>query len=245
MRQARVSTSDKFCQVSPETLPWCLHASIRQRYAAHSKELLMKVLVTCDYMRLVSNLHALWVGLGEPRMRRAISDRRSKAASRGFSLIELLIVVAIILIIAAIAIPNLLRARMAANESSAASSVRQISRAEMAYYAAYPDKGYADALINLSGPEVNCQPTVTSACLLDTSLSSGQKSGYNFLATGALPSGPMNTAFVVGAAPITYESSGSREFCSIADGVLRAQTGAAGDPPPSDVNICAAFPAAQ
>ena len=71
---------------------------------------------------------------------------------QGFSLIELLIVVAIILIIAAIAIPNLLRARIASNESSAASSVRSIATAEIAYNAAYPTLGYAAALTNLGGP---------------------------------------------------------------------------------------------
>jgi len=173
------------------------------------------------------------------------TNRSRCGTSRGFSLIELLIVVAIILIIAAIAIPNLLRARMAANESSAANSVRQISRAEIAYYAAYPDKGYADALTNLSGPEYNCQPSSAAACMIDPSLSSGQKSGYNFLATGALPSGAMNTAFVIGAAPITFNGTGVREFCSIPDGVLRAQNGATGDPPPSDITACAAFPSAQ
>lgn len=171
--------------------------------------------------------------------------QRTKSARRGFSLIELLIVVAIILIIAAIAIPNMLRARMAANESSAASSVRQISRAEIAYYATFPAKGYADALANLSGPVTGCSATVTTACLIDSSLASGQKSGYNFLATGALASGGINTAFVAGAAPVTYNSSGSKEFCAISDGVLRSQEGTAGDPPPSDVTICSNFPSAQ
>jgi prepilin-type N-terminal cleavage/methylation domain-containing protein len=168
-----------------------------------------------------------------------------KPGLRGFSLIELLIVVAIILIIAAIAIPNLLRARIAANESSAANSVRQISRAQVAYYAAYPDEGYADTLNDLAGPTTNCQPSVTSACLLDPSLSSGQKSGYNFAATGVLPDGAMNTAFVVGAAPITFNSTGVRDFCATADGVLRSQTGATGNAPPSDLTACAGFPATQ
>ena len=70
---------------------------------------------------------------------------------KGFSLIELLIVVAIILIIAAIAIPNLLRARMAANESAAASSIRTINTAEVSYLTAYPQTGYAAALANLGG----------------------------------------------------------------------------------------------
>ncbi|HEY1262329.1 MAG TPA: prepilin-type N-terminal cleavage/methylation domain-containing protein [Terriglobales bacterium] len=170
---------------------------------------------------------------------------RAREREQGFSLIELLIVVAIILIIAAIAIPSLLRARIAANEASAASSVRQISRAEVAYYAAYPDKGYADALANLAGPVINCQPSVNTGCMLDPSLSSGVKSGYQFAATGAVPSGPINTAFVVGASPVTFNGTGTREFCSVSDGVLRAQNGVDGDPPPSDVAMCAAFPPAQ
>ena len=70
---------------------------------------------------------------------------------KGFSLIELLIVVAIILIIAAIAIPNLLRARMAANESAAASSIRTVNTAEVSYILAYPTVGYAAALTTLGG----------------------------------------------------------------------------------------------
>ena len=70
---------------------------------------------------------------------------------RGFSLIELLIVVAIILIIAAIAIPNLLRARMAANEASAVSSIRTINTAEVTYNSTYPTVGFAPALVNLGG----------------------------------------------------------------------------------------------
>ena len=66
----------------------------------------------------------------------------------GFSLIELLIVVAIILVIAAIAIPNLMRARMAANDSSAAASVRMINTAEIAYFGAYTTLGYPGSTVN-------------------------------------------------------------------------------------------------
>ena len=77
---------------------------------------------------------------------------------KGFSLIELLIVVAIILIIAAIAIPNLLRARIAANESSAVASVRTVNTAEVAYNSAYPTVGFATTLTNLTG---TCPGTTT------------------------------------------------------------------------------------
>jgi len=164
---------------------------------------------------------------------------------RGFSLIELLIVVAIILVIAAIAIPSMLRARMAANESSAAASIRQISRAEFAYYTAYQDIGYASSLSVLSGPAVACTASSTTACLIDATLGSGQKSGYNFQLTGALPVGSMNTAFVAGAAPVAFNQTGVRDFCSVSDGVLRAQVGSTGDVPPTDVNICSGFPAVQ
>ncbi len=70
---------------------------------------------------------------------------------KGFSLIELLIVVAIILIIAAIAIPNLLRSKMAANEASAVGSMRSVNTAMVTYAAAYPDTGYAATLAALGG----------------------------------------------------------------------------------------------
>ena len=93
--------------------------------------------------------------------------------NRGFSLIELLIVVAIILIIAAIAIPNLLRARIAANESSAVASVRTINTAMVTYNSTYPTQGFAATLAVL-GPDANpCTPSSTNACLVDSQLATG------------------------------------------------------------------------
>jgi len=68
---------------------------------------------------------------------------------KGFSLIELLIVVAIILIIAAIAIPNLLRSRMAANESAAASTVRTLNTSEVSFSTTYPTVGYSNSLTEM------------------------------------------------------------------------------------------------
>jgi len=171
-------------------------------------------------------------------------------SSRGFSLIELLIVVAIILIIAAIAIPNLLQARMSAHEASAAGSLSAIKSAEVAYWTAYPSVGYSSDIASLGGP-VPCTPSSTTACLVDSGLSaavpgSSGKAGYFFLVTGVMTGGAaLNTAYVAGAAPMTVHSSGNRDFCVTNDGVLRSQMGNPGDVPVNSVATCIAFPVAQ
>jgi len=143
---------------------------------------------------------------------------------KGFSLIELLIVVAIILIIAAIAIPNLLRARIAANESSAVASVRTINTGMISYNSAYPTVGFAAALVNLGpgGVTTACPtagPTSTASCLIDGQLASGIKSGYTFTAVGS--GGPPASAYQAIATPQTANQTGVRYFCSFADAVVR------------------------
>jgi type IV pilus assembly protein PilA len=166
--------------------------------------------------------------------------------SHGFSLIELLIVVAIILIIAAIAIPNLLRARISANESSAVSSMRQINTGEFAYNTAFPNVGYTSNLNHLGGPSP-CVPQSTSACLLDNVLAtatpgSGGKSGYVFLVTGLIPDAAgVNTAFVSGASPKTFNLSGVRNFCGTEDGVLRYEAGPGAGAPVKTTAACIVF----
>jgi type IV pilus assembly protein PilA len=142
---------------------------------------------------------------------------------KGFSLIELLIVVAIILIIAAIAIPNLLRARIAANESSAAASLRTINTAEVSYASFYPAIGFP-LTIGVLGGAAPCTPNSVTACLLDTTLSSGKKSGYTFTAAGSVPSPVANTQYVSNAVPQTPNITGVKGFCSTEDNAVRYVT---------------------
>jgi prepilin-type N-terminal cleavage/methylation domain-containing protein len=163
-------------------------------------------------------------------------QKRSKK-SKGFSLIELLIVVAIILIIAAIAIPNLMRARMAANDSSAAASERTIVTGEVGYFAAYPTIGYAANLAALGGA-APCTPAVATGCLIDNNLATNGtpagsgKSGYTFTAFPVIPGGSViPIEFYTQAVPLSAQT-GTKSFCAFNDGVVRTNTpgnlGAAG-----------------
>jgi len=148
---------------------------------------------------------------------------------KGFSLIELLIVVAIILIIAAIAIPNLLRSRMAANEASAVGSIRTMNTAAVTYNTTY-GIGYPTTLaqIGTTGTTVSC----TNAELLDSVLTAGSKSGYTFalvagtvsVASSLVPTGCTAgkvDGYVVTAVPATPGTTGQRGFCSDGSGVIR------------------------
>jgi type IV pilus assembly protein PilA len=145
----------------------------------------------------------------------------------GFSLIELLIVIAIILIIAAIAIPNILRARISANEASAAASVRTIVTAEVSYNTAYPSIGYS-TLATLGGPAVACIPAPATACIVDTVLAGGTKSGYTFAATGANPVNGANTQYLATGVPGNLSVTGIKAFCATEDNVTRFITPSGG-----------------
>ena len=141
---------------------------------------------------------------------------------KGFSLIELLIVVAIILIIAAIAIPNLMRSRMAANEASAAGSLRTINTAEVTYSTTY-GTGFAP-LANLGGASP-CTAAAATACLIDPVLTVGAKSGYQVATSAPAALGTVaapNVTYEVSAVPLAAGQSGQRSFCTDQSGVIRA-----------------------
>jgi type IV pilus assembly protein PilA len=121
-----------------------------------------------------------------PTVRTQNAIRNANPRLAGFSLVEILVVVMVILIIAAIAIPNLLHGKMRANEAAAVASVKTIHTAEVMYSDAYPDLGYSASLANLGTNGSSCeQPTSTSSCLImDDALTSGLKSGYIFEIVG-------------------------------------------------------------
>jgi prepilin-type N-terminal cleavage/methylation domain-containing protein len=130
---------------------------------------------------------------------------------KGFSLIELLLVVAVILIISAIAVPNFLRSRMRANEANAVAAIRMIHTSAVTYAMTYPDIGYPAQLTSMGG--VNpCSASSTAACLIDNVVAQGVKDGYSYVWTsdGLTPS----VAFSLTGTPQVVGSSGQRMFCT-------------------------------
>jgi type II secretory pathway pseudopilin PulG len=135
----------------------------------------------------------------------------------GFTVLEVLIVVGIMIIVAAIAIPNLLRARVAADEASAVQSLRAINAAQIGYLQVYPDVGtYACQLSYLGPPLGSGTVNSTAADLIDEQLASGAKSGYDFSMNCTPPRADGSTGYEVKAAPIGVSIAGSS--CGSANG---------------------------
>jgi type IV pilus assembly protein PilA len=132
--------------------------------------------------------------------------------NRGFSLIELMIVMAIMLVIAVIAVPNFRKALMHANETAAIATIKTIHAAQLQYQTQYGR--FAPSLAEL-GPPQNGEPTAQAADMIDSNLASGEATGYRFSLTG-------NAAgYVIKAVPLTYNTTGSLSFYS--DQTLRVR----------------------
>jgi type IV pilus assembly protein PilA len=181
-------------------------------------------------------------------IRKAQRNAAGNNKQRGFSLIELLIVVAIIVIIMTMALPGFRNFQMKGNETSAMASMKAIREAQIQYQSTYPTKGFADTLAALgTGGLTNgttCAPSPEHACILDSTLSSGVKQGYRFVVQGGTPVNGVNTTFAAGAAPVAYNSSGARMFCITSeDSQLRmdANLGASTTPPSANVCISGQF----
>jgi type IV pilus assembly protein PilA len=139
-----------------------------------------------------------------------------------------IVIIPLILIIAAIAIPNLLRARIAANEASAVRSLRTINAAEATYNLAYPDTGYTCALSDLAG---NDRPAASAAKarLIDKTLATGTKYGYQFVVQNCIHPEKGDGKYQVVASPVSRNQSGVRAFCSDETGVIRFDTNGSAD----------------
>jgi len=157
-----------------------------------------------------------------------VQEQNRNRSSQGFSLIELLIVVAVILVIAAIAVPNFLRSKMRANEASAVANLRNIDTAEVVYSTTY-GIGYSPSLTTLGGnPTV---PDATQAGLIDSVLSSGAKSGYTytFAVTSTDASGNVE-GYSVNADPTLAGTTGDNHFYSDQTAIIRVNTGGVASP---------------
>jgi len=177
------------------------------------------------------------------------ANRKQFKAPRGFSLIELLIVVAIILIIAAIAIPNLLRSRQSANQAAAVANVRTISTAAVSYWVTYGN-GYPPSLAALGGAGA---ATCDAAILVDPVLTTApnQKSGFQYAYAGQLGtvatsppscSNPGFLGYLTTAVPISLGTTGVNSYCTCEPGIIHMDTSGA---VAADQNACNALPILQ
>ena len=151
---------------------------------------------------------------------------RARRLSSGFSLIELLIVIAIILIISAIAIPRLLRSRMVANEASAVASLRTLCTVQVNYQSTY-QVGYAPSLAALGPQAPGTPPSASNAGLIDVILAGGTKSGYVFTYNPVDSNGDGQVdSFTITAAPFVPGQTGDRYFFVDLSNVIRYNVGA-------------------
>lgn len=143
----------------------------------------------------------------------------------GFTLIELLIVMSVMLILMTLAIPQLLKLRKQANETSAVQSVRAIGQAELQYSSAFPANGYSCSLTTMGGVPGSGAPSAQAAQVLDQSLATGIKSGYQFNITNCtkvtVNNLDMFTGYQITAVPVSVGKTGDRGFCLDENNIIK------------------------
>ncbi len=155
------------------------------------------------------------------------NQKRPKArlAEAGFTLIELLIVMSVMLILMTLAVPQLLKLRKQANETSAIQSVRTIGQAELQYNSAYPANGFSCSLTTLGGAPNSGAPSAQAAQLIDPALTAGQKAGYTFNVTNCskvtVNNQDMYTSYTITAVPNSIGKTGDRGFCADENNTIR------------------------
>src|SRR5277367_7058669 len=150
------------------------------------------------------------------------AERRTE---EGFTLIELLIVMSVMLILMTLAVPQLLKLRKQANETSAVQSLRTIGQSELQYNSAYPANGFACSLATLGGDPKSGAPTAQSAQLVTPDLASGQKAGYTFAISNCtkvtVNNQDMYTSYEITAVPNAVGKTGDRGFCTDENNTIR------------------------
>ncbi|NYF80428.1 prepilin-type N-terminal cleavage/methylation domain-containing protein [Granulicella arctica] len=155
----------------------------------------------------------------------SMQNTLKRTREAGFTLIELLIVMSVMLVLMTLAVPQLLKLRKQANQTSAIQSVRTIGQAELQYNSAYPANGFSCSLPNLGGSPGSGAPSAQSAQLIDPALAAGQKSGYTFNITGCskvtVNNQDMYTSYTITAVPQSIGKTGDLGFCADENNTIR------------------------
>ena len=164
-------------------------------------------------------------GLDRIRVRRLAEARWDEA---GFTLIELLIVMSVMLILMTLAVPQMLKVRKEANQTSAVKSVQTIGQAELQYNSAFPANGFACSIAQLGGDPKSGAPSAQAAQLIPQDLASGQKAGYTFAISNCtkvtVNNQDMYTGYEITAVPTSVGRSGDNGYCSDENNTVRVDS---------------------
>ena len=162
------------------------------------------------------------------RKRAGLTGLQARRDEDGFTLIELLIVMSVMLILMTLAVPQMLKVRKEANQTSAVKSVQTIGQAELQYNSAYPGNGFACSIGQLGGDPKSGAPSAQSAQLIPQDLAGGQKAGYTFAISNCtkvtVNNQDMYTGYEITAVPQSIGRSGDNGYCSDENNTVRVDS---------------------